>query len=331
MTHVFTRLNPCAFFAFYAAYMEELKKVIVKTLLYFDVFSFPLQMEEIHRFCPLPVDSAAILQALKELIREGQIRHSCCFFQYNDQRQRVGRRVRNYQLSKHKIKKAQRNASIINRFPFVRGVAISGSLSKYSADEKADIDFFIITASRRLWICRTLLHIFKKLTFFAGKQHDFCMNYFLDLEELELKDKNIYTAVECATIIPVYGIQATAKFQVQNQWLKQFFPNAPSVFLSANVKELNSRLKKFGEFFFTGHWGDWCNAALRSFTVRRWSKKFERRHFPMQYFENDLRATSGESKYHPNDYQRRILKAYRKKVERFERTKARLSSKSNLL
>src|SRR6266478_4413244 len=93
----------------------------------------------------------------------------------------------------------------LSRFPYVTGVGISGSLSKMDAREKADFDFFIVTKANRLWIARTIMHLFKKLTFITGKQHLYCMNYYLDEKALQLRDQNIYTAVEAITLIPVSG------------------------------------------------------------------------------------------------------------------------------
>jgi hypothetical protein len=78
-------------------------------------------------------------------------------------------------------------------------------LSKNFADERADIDYFVVTKANRLWIARTLMHLFKKLTFLVGKQHYFCMNYFVDEEALTIQEKNLFTAVEVATLIPVCG------------------------------------------------------------------------------------------------------------------------------
>jgi hypothetical protein len=91
------------------------------------------------------------------------------------------------------------------RFPFVRGIGISGSLSKNYADEDADIDFFIITSRNHLWIARTFLHGLKKLSFLVGKQDWYCMNYFIDEEALVIAEKNIFTATEVVTLKPVCG------------------------------------------------------------------------------------------------------------------------------
>jgi predicted nucleotidyltransferase len=47
------------------------------------------------------------------------------------------------------IKKAKAVAKFLSWFPYIRGIAISGSLSKNFADENSDLDFFIITAANR--------------------------------------------------------------------------------------------------------------------------------------------------------------------------------------
>ena len=63
------------------------------------------------------------------------------------------------------------------------------------------------------------------MTFLVNKQHLFCMNYFIDEQGLEIVEKNIYTAIEVATLIPLEGDVAFAKFYQANTWLRQYLPN----------------------------------------------------------------------------------------------------------
>jgi len=298
--------------------MDQLKHEVIKTLLYFDIFSFPLKAEEIHQYCQTSTQLPIIHQALAELVAAGQVQQTGDDFAVREGRRLSELRDKKYRLSMAMMKKAHQNAAFISQFPFVRGVAISGSLSKYAADEAADIDFFIITAADRLWICRSFLHFFKKLTFLVGRQHDFCMNYFLDQQELELKDKNLYTAFESISIIPVYGRASFNSFFQQNNWASTYFPNAdPKQKLSQELQERRGILKRGLEFIFRGGWGQWINQSIRRSTVSWWREKFRRQGYQMDQFEKDLRATNGESKYHPNDYQHQILQAYEERLERF--------------
>lgn len=299
--------------------MEDLKNAVVKVLLYFDIFSFPLRQEEVHRFCGVKTGAQEVNAALQELLAEQRAWVYEGYFMARPRAEWVAKREENHKISSAMMKKAVRNARLVSQFPFVRAVAVSGSLSKYSADENADIDYFIIARSGRLWICRSLLHLFKKLTFLFGRQNGFCMNYFLDEEELELKDKNYYTALESITVIPLFGASTQRAFYEANRWVRAYFPNHdPVLALNGRISERHSRLKLWMEWLFSGKWGNSVNHALRRLTVWWWRRKFQRSGFPMQHFDHDLRATPGESKNHPNDHQRVILAAFRKRIEAAE-------------
>lgn len=294
-----------------------IEKEIIKILLYFDIFNFPLLQDEIQSFCMLQTDEQTILTALDSMIEKGLIYKKNKYYQISQAHHLVDLRENNHKISLQKMKTARAHARIIFRFPFVRGVAISGSLSKYFSDEYSDIDFFIITHSNRLWISRTLLHVFKKITFLVGKQHDFCMNHFLDENELELKDKNLYTAVESTTILPVFGAEYFDQFLQKNNWINQWFPNKNGVFYKEHPISNDEKLilKKILETLFDGRIGNSLNPILMRLSFNWWKIKFKLFSRPLKHFNQDFRSTTGESKFHENDHQRRILKAYQEKLE----------------
>ena len=298
--------------------MTELQQQILRTILYFDLFAYPLREEEVFLFCSEKTERKALHMAINSLLRKGVLKEEGGYFLLPQTRATVEERKRKWAYSCKLIPKARRNGSLIYAFPFVRAVAISGSLSKYSADEKADIDYFIISAENRLWICRSFLHFFKKVTYLLGRQHDFCMNYFLDEAELELKDKNFYTAVEGTTIIPVNGRPGIEKFLAENQWMFSFFPNFdPARILKSEIRDRRPRAKKLVESLLGGRVGSALNKGLYALTVRWWRWKFRRSGFPMENFDRDLRSTPGESKYHPHDYQRSILQRWAERERAF--------------
>ena len=59
----------------------------------------------------------------------------------------------------------------------------------------------------------------------AKKQHWFCMNYYIDEEMLQIKEKNIYTATEVVTLLPLRGIPAFRRFYGHNKWSRTYLPN----------------------------------------------------------------------------------------------------------
>src|SRR2546430_6574247 len=112
-------------------------------------------------------------------------------------------------------------------------VIIKKSISVVSSAKfTTDIDFFIITSANRLWIARTCMHLFKKLTFLTGRQHWYCMNYYIDEEALNIEEHNIFTATELITLLPVCGNGTMQRFFQMNSWVSVYFPN--------NVLEKNS-------------------------------------------------------------------------------------------
>ncbi len=90
-------------------------------------------------------------------------------------------------------------------------------------DERSDLDFFIITAPNRLWIARTLLVLYKRV-FLANSHKHFCVNYFIDEKHLEIEEKNLFTATELATVIPLYGSKQYENLQGVNSWLARILP-----------------------------------------------------------------------------------------------------------
>src|SRR5688500_15811004 len=183
----------------------DLSGSILKTLLYFDLFDYPVSKAEISLFLEVPCKEAELEEGLRLLHDNQQIYLFDDFYCLRDEPALISKRKKDNLRAEKLLKKAVQISRFLYQFPFVRAVGISGSLSKNVADEKADIDYFIITATNRLWISRTLLHLYKKLTFLTGRQHFYCMNYFIDQDVYKIQEQNIYTAMEIVTLLPVCG------------------------------------------------------------------------------------------------------------------------------
>ena len=211
------------------------------------------------------------------------------------------------------LAKAASIGAFLYKFPYVRAVAVSGSLSKNYADKKADIDYFIITKANRLWIARTILHLFKKLTFLVGKQNFFCMNYFVDEEDLIIPEKNIYTAVEIVTLLPLAGTFTLNKFLEKNNWTKKWLPGYEH---KRNLKtaEGGSGFKKFTEWFFNGTAGEELDRFLYRWTTHRWQKKEQQGRKNSKGKVMNLLTGKHFSKSNPETFQEKILTRYNDKI-----------------
>ncbi|MEZ5195381.1 MAG: hypothetical protein R2764_02960 [Bacteroidales bacterium] len=92
--------------------------------------------------------------------------------------------------------KAKRFSTFISNFPYVRGISLSGSLSKGYIGDDPDIDYFIITKENRLWLSCTMLIAFKKIFLFNSCKY-FCVNYFIDTNNLEIEEKTFLRLLSC--------------------------------------------------------------------------------------------------------------------------------------
>ncbi len=236
------------------------------------------------------------------------------YYSLNNDPGYVARRMKGYEQAVKLISKGGKIASVISHFPFVRGIAISGSLSKYFAEDDADIDFFIITSANRVWIARSFTHLLKKLSFLFRKQHLLCMNYYIDETHPEIIEKNIFTATEIVTLIPLKGTNSFDAFFKANNWTSQYLPN---FFMSlAHNNETNSNLiKRCVELLLTGRAGNALDTWLMRLTDKRWGRKRMAKKTNEHGNLLSMAAHKHYSKPDPSIFQRQLLETYEKKLK----------------
>lgn len=288
----------------------QLQQAILNVLHYFDVFHFPLRLDEIQQFIQLNCDDQQLVIALNDLVSQQEIYQLNDCYSLHDNLELVARKNAGFKLAQHKINRAKKIGNFIQCFPFVRMVAISGSLSKGYADQHSDIDFFIVTNATNLWTSRTLLHVFKKLTFLVGQQHSFCMNYFIAESHLSIEEQNYFTAIELATLIPVTHPELGAKLVVTNEWITEFLPNHnPPTTQKIEVK--TNIFKRIIEFVLGSKK---LNHFFMELTNKKWRKKWARKNFPMEAYDLAFKTRLYVSKNHDKNYQEKILKKYEDKT-----------------
>jgi len=295
--------------------VTDTQRAVLRTLVYFDIFRHPLRGDELLRFlstvCP---DRQCVEEALKELTGNGLLVHEAGYYALNDAAQAVRDRLAGERRAADRMHRAQRMSRLIGHFPFVRGVMLSGSMSKGVLAEDGDIDYFIITAPGRLWLARTLLIAFKKV-FLLNSRRDFCLNYFIDTEHLTIEDRNLFTATEVMTLVPMRGSSVCAAFFMANTWAAEHLPNAARPCLE-RLHDRQGRMTRLAERLLTGGFGDeldeWC--MLR--TKARWRSKFPE--FDSARFELALRSRRYVSKHHPRNFQEKVLSAFTRGLSAFE-------------
>ncbi|MBC7777658.1 MAG: nucleotidyltransferase domain-containing protein [Phycisphaerae bacterium] len=290
------------------------KSAVIQALAYFEVFSYPLTPEEIFAFCAEPRSTREeVFDRLQSLVEQGSAFQFGGFFQLKKEASWGGnRRDCNCRADKF-LPIARRVARFIGCFPFVRGVFVSGSLSKHCMRPDSDIDFFVVTAPGRLWLARTLLVLFKKI-FLLNSHKYFCVNYFVDTEHLEIEEKNRFTATESVTLLPMWGREIYLDFCRANVWAWQRYPHfaqRPTVGIPAYSRGF---FKKLLEKMLTGKLGDWLDRKAMRLTVSFWKRKFQA--MDSETFDLALKSRRGVSKHHPLHFQQKVLERFEENLRR---------------
>jgi predicted nucleotidyltransferase len=291
----------------------EVKTAILSTLAYFDMFHYPLKEQEIYFFMPQTCLPEAFHKSLHELIRTRKLFVREGMYTLSDDTSPVKKRLKGNERAARMLITARKIGAFLYLFPFVRSVSISGSLSKHYADVDSDIDLFIITASNRLWIARTLLHLVKKLSFLFGLQDWFCMNYFIDESNLLIPEKNLYTAIEVVTLIPVSGLPAFDSFKRANSWTRSWLPHGYG-HTALPARDRQPRLKVMAEWAFNGLWPERLDAFLMRVTARRWRKKTASGKKNVRGMLMTMDASRHMARPQPGNYQKDLLGAHARKV-----------------
>lgn len=295
---------------------SDLAQSFIRKLLYFDIFSHPLLAEEIFEYCDVPnVDKTKGFSILEELETKNLINCLAGFYFIGDDATKVTHRVDANQLAALRMKDAIRYSSIAANFPFVRAVFISGTLSKNVMKPDSDIDFFIITEPGKLWVCRAFLTLYKKLILW-NSHRNFCLNYFIDSNNLEIPDKNIFTATEVAFVLPMFNYSLYEKFMDRNNWFRGEFPNFKRRNEEIVIQPRST--KKALEYVFNNRLGDFLDQLSFSVIFGFWKRKF--RHLNEKSFKLNFRSQKNVSKHHPGAFQERVVSSYSEKILAFEQS-----------
>jgi hypothetical protein len=291
----------------------KIGSTVLKTIAYFDIFEYPLQTSEIKKFCGQKLTEEQFNIAMNALLSQGCIFRLDEFYSLRNNFSLAENRRKGNERATKLFPKALEIGAFLYKFPFVRGVAISGSLSKNFADEKGDIDFFILTKANRLWVARTFMHLFKKLTYVFGKQHSYCMNYYLDETCLEIAEKNVYTATEIKTLVPVAGSSSLELFFEKNEWSDGWLPGFQNT--EQKIVDRISIFKRFFEWLLNNKMGEGIDNYLFKLTTKRWLRKESRGKKNIKGRIMNLLTSKHFAKSNPDFYQERIIEKYNNRID----------------
>lgn len=206
--------------------IQNLADAILHTVVYADLFDYPLTSQQIHRF--LTGYSAPLASVEEALAHDDRLRQRLGSIQpywfLVGRESLVELRRQRDAFSQALWRKARRYGALVASVPFVRMVAITGSLSMNNAiDPGDDIDLLIVTAQDRLWLARGMVILLVHLA--RLERMELCPNYLMSEHRLHLGEPSLFTAHELAQLIPLCGQDAYHRLLDNNTWLSEYLPN----------------------------------------------------------------------------------------------------------
>lgn len=291
---------------------DHLSLSILKVLLYFKVFDYPIRKQELFTFV-CDDNKINVQAALARMVNDGMVQIKDDFVWVSNPDSIVEKRLKANHHAFKALKRAKKQARLLSWLPFIKCICLSGSLSKYYMDKESDIDYFIIVDEKRLWITRFVFAVTVKLLRAFGQGKRFCPNYILTNTNLEIRKKNIYTAMEIVTLIPVYNQRSYELFLEANEWVRNYFPYYENN-IAGNVYQYRDNV--LGTIGRTRLFTYLDRGAYLLFR-NRLSKQVKAGKLKVK--DDEVTVTPDEYKYHIKDHRNRVLQQYTRNVAEFSR------------
>lgn len=221
---------------------QKVEMAIIKTLVYAEIFSYPLTFPQLWQrlIIDQPISQKRLKQALAALVKKGTVAKKKKYFFLPGKTNLLQKRAKREKISAKKKKIAQKAAFWLSFVPTLKAVVLTGNVAAGNADWNDDIDLFLITAPGTLWLTRLSLYLWLKFTKpFSGLQlrapgqpetkNSLCLNLILDQACLRLPPdkRNLFVAYEIAQSQVLWQKGGVfASFLAANKfWLKKYLAN----------------------------------------------------------------------------------------------------------
>jgi len=301
----------------------ELSKAIVKTIAFFDIFDYPLTVLEIWKYIrsELPIKFEIILEVLdlpdlKELIenKEG-------FYFLKNRSDIIKIRKARFNYTDTKFRRAIKIARLFKIIPWVKMIAIGNLIGSNNLRESSDIDLFIVTKEKRIWLTRFFSILMIKILGLRpvpGKSQDtICLSFFVSEQSLNLKNflltDDIYFLYWLAFLTPIYDTQGTyEKFIKSNGWVSVALPNWSPMKIN-DWRNAGSGLPDFYSLFMDFLFG-WSEGYFKRLQMKLFPTKLKR----LMNQNTTVVVSDSVIKTHSNDRREEYRNNYKSRVNSYE-------------
>jgi hypothetical protein len=250
-----------------------LESAILQAVAYADVFDYPLTLRQAHRYLAgVSASLSGVRRALDNgLLKQHQLVCERGYLTLPGRESIVETRLQRQEFSALLWRKGMRYGLAIASLPFVRMVAVTGTLAVNNVEPGADIDYLIVTEPGRVWLTRLLVLVVVYLGRLEGVT--ICPNYVISTNVLGQFDHSFFTAHEFVQMVPLYGLAVYRDILAANDWVQRFLPNAFTdqwdIPREHSLGPARRALKRWGEAILAGRLGDFWERRESQLKISR--------------------------------------------------------------
>src|SRR5262245_20729882 len=182
---------------------RQLALAVLRSVVYASLFDYPLEPAQLESSL---IGVGAPASAIERWWRESDLLQAAIeyrdgFFFPAGRFDLVRTRSRREALSRELLERDRRILSLVSKMPFVRMVALSGSLAHLNAEGSADLDLFVITAPHRVWGVTVATVVLSKL---LGCRKRVCLNYVISEQAMTIATEGLFSANQIVRMTPAF-------------------------------------------------------------------------------------------------------------------------------
>lgn len=259
-------------------------------------------------------------RVLQALVEQRTIETKNGFYFFPGRESLFGEWIAKHARSQAKWKRLRRIVSWWQTIPFLRGVAGTGSLSFDNANVGSDLDVLVIAAPNRVWTVRFLLTVLLDVFHLRRRPRGLtrdrvCLNHYLAEDALTFPYRSLYTAMEYARLVPIFGEETCWRFRRANRawmaaYLVQVLPDTVSHLKAVPESPLLRRVQGIAEYLLGGVLGDRLEQLLARFQRARIARAGE-----ADVPGGRVIATDARAEFHPYSKEAPLLSAFNARME----------------
>jgi hypothetical protein len=200
------------------------ERAFLRSVVYAGLFDYPLTPAQLRdSLLGETADETALMRWYDHsAYLKAAIDYADGYFFLRGRRDVLQTRARREAISRAILREMAEPLQLVTHMPFVRLVALSGSLAHLNADDGADLDLFVVTSPGRVWTVTVATLAVARL---RGWRKRLCLNYVVSERELWIAPADLFSANQIVHLQPIRGGVTYRRFLEANHFVERFYPN----------------------------------------------------------------------------------------------------------